>query len=54
MKHGKRPTRKQKLILRKYKLDPDNWLIVKDCAECFEIVNKVSGKTRRFNRKVEL
>lgn len=54
MKHSKKPTRRQKMLLCRYRLDPDNWLIIKDCSECFEIVNKVSGKSRRINRKVEL
>ena len=53
MKHGKRPTRRQKLLLRKYSLDPDNWLIVKDCAKGFEIINKISGKVRKLNREVD-
>ena len=50
MKHGRRPTKRQKILLKKYRLDPSNWLIVKDCAECFEIVNRISGKTRKLKR----
>jgi len=46
MKHGKRPTKKQKMFLKKFKLNPENWLIVKDCSQSFEIVNRVSGKRR--------
>jgi len=40
MKHGIRPTKKQKIFLKKFKLNPENWLIVKDCGQCFEIVNR--------------
>ena len=50
MKHGKRPTRAQKMRLQKYNLNPDNWLIVKDCSECFVIVNKITGKIRTMRR----
>ena len=50
MKHGKKPTRKQKELLQKYNLNPDNWLIVKDCAECFVVVNRLTNKTRTLRR----
>ncbi len=53
MKHGKKPTKRQCMMLERYRLDPKNWLIVKDCSECLEIVNRYSGKVRRLNRKYE-
>ena len=52
MKHGKNPTKRQKILLKKFKLDPRNWLIVKDCGECFEIVNRFSGNRRKLHREV--
>lgn len=50
MKHGKNPTVKQKIMLKNYGLDPINWLIVKDCRECLEVVNRLTGSRRRLNR----
>lgn len=50
MKHGKNPTKRQKIFLRKLKLNPENWLIVKDCCECFEIVHRLTGNRRRLER----
>lgn len=48
MKHGKNPTRSQSDRIEAKKLNPANWLVVKDCPECFEIVHRVSGKTRKL------
>lgn len=47
MKRGTRPTRRQKEFLSQRRLDPDNWLIVKDRNEYIDIVNKGSSKVRR-------
>lgn len=49
MRNGKRPTRAQKIKLKSLRLDPANWLIIKDCSECFEIVHRVSGKARTLD-----
>ncbi len=48
MKHGKNPTRKQKMFIKKNKFNPENWLIVKDCSECFEIVHRLTGNRRKI------
>ena len=50
MKHGRNPTKKQKMFLKKCGLNPQNWLIVKDCRECFEIVHRVTGNRRILER----
>lgn len=50
MKHGRNPTKKQKMFLKKCGLNPQNWLIVKDCRECFEIVHRVTGNRRILKR----
>lgn len=50
MKHGVKPTRKQKERIEAAGLNSDNWLVVKDCPSCFEIVHKVSNKTRKLER----
>ena len=46
MKHGKRPTKRQCERISRYSLNPDNWLVVKDCHERFELVNRITNKIR--------
>ncbi|GKX29045.1 hypothetical protein SH1V18_15250 [Vallitalea longa] len=48
MKHGKRPTRRQKKLMSDKKLNYSDWLVVKDCEETFVVVHKKSGTIRRF------
>ena len=48
LKHGKKPTMAQKMRILSLKLNPANWLIVKDCRQCFEVVHRVSGKSRKL------
>lgn len=40
MKHGKKPTRVQKQILSKRKLNPEDWLVVKDTPDQMLLVHK--------------
>ena len=47
-KHGKRPTMRQKIRLKLLGLDPRNWLVCRDCTECFEVEHRVSGEVRRL------
>ena len=53
MKHGKTPTRSQRQLLQKWKLDPAVWLVVKDTPEQMELVHKYSDKTTRIIPKGE-
>ena len=53
MKHGRNPSKRQKIFLKGFNLNPQNWLIVKDCSECFEIVNRFTGKRRKLKREEE-
>ncbi|GMQ63529.1 DUF6906 family protein [Vallitalea maricola] len=48
MKHGKRPTRRQKQLITSKRLNHNNWLVVKDSRETFDIVHKTSGKVRSY------
>lgn len=50
MKHGKKPTKRQRIRLSEHHLNPDNWLIVKDNPSEFIIIHRVSGKQRSFKR----
>ncbi len=50
MKNGKRLTRKEKEFFRSCRLNPDNWLRVKDTSEYKEFVNIVSKGIKRINK----
>ena len=45
-KSGKRPTRKQKILLEGKHLDPENWLIRKATSNSLEIINRKTGNAR--------
>lgn len=49
MKHGKKPTLKQKKLLIRNNLVPEDWLIVKTSERCMEIVHRNSRETRRID-----
>ena len=49
MKHGKKPTLKQKKLLSKAGLFPEDWLIVKTSERHIEVVHRSSRKTRRID-----
>lgn len=51
MKHGVCPTRNQKKLLQKRKLDPAMWFVVKDTPERMELVHRHNDKTRRVIHK---
>jgi hypothetical protein len=46
MKHGRRPTRRQKEIIKRARLNVDNWLVVKNLQGELHLENRVTGKTR--------
>lgn len=48
MKHCKNPTRQQKKLLQKWKLDPAVWLVVKDMPTHMELVHRHFDKTRKI------
>ncbi len=50
MKQGKKPTVAQKKRITEYKLQPNNWLVVKDCRDEFLIINRTSGKVKSFKK----
>ena len=53
MKHGRKPTREQRKLLEKWKLDPTVWLVTKDKPDAMEIVHRHSDKTTRIIHKGE-
>lgn len=50
MKQGKKPTRKQKIAIKEARLNPDNWLVVKDLSHLntLEIVHRNTGTIRKI------
>lgn len=51
MKHGKKPTREQRKLLEKWKLDTRAWLVVKDTPDSLELVHRDSDKTMKVIHK---
>ncbi|WP_169735824.1 DUF6906 family protein [Clostridium lundense] len=50
MKHGKKPTRNQKIAIKGKKLNPDNWLVVKDNSKELVIIHRDTGTVRSFEK----
>lgn len=51
MKHGKSPTKAQKILLRSYRLDPANWLVVKNTDKEMTITNRHTGTIRKIPKE---
>lgn len=47
MKQGKKPTREQRKLLEKWRLDTRVWLVTKDTPEEMVLVHRNSDKTVR-------
>lgn len=43
MKQGKRPTRKQKIAIKKAGKNPDNWLVIKNLQTEIHLVHRNTG-----------
>lgn len=52
MKYGRRPTRRQREMIKQRRLDPHNWLIVKDTPTEMVIAHRVSGLVRVIRKAV--
>lgn len=46
MKHGKKPTRSQKLLLKKRCLNPENWLVCRATQEGLTIEHRHTGRIK--------
>lgn len=51
MKHGRKPTRQQRILLAKWHLDPQDWLIVKDLSDRLEVVHRHFDNVTRVIHK---
>lgn len=47
MKHGKKPTVRQCELMRKWKLNPENWLVSKDTPEYMEVRHRLTDTVKR-------
>ncbi|MCE4051995.1 DUF6906 family protein [Bacillus sp. Au-Bac7] len=47
MKNGKKPTRRQKGIIKLSGLNPENWLIYKANGDRLSLVHRYTGTTRK-------
>jgi len=50
MKQGTRPTRRQKIEIKGYGLNAENWLVERDTTAELVIVHRSSGKLRTLRR----
>jgi hypothetical protein len=48
---GKRPTRRQKILMSAQKLHPDNWLVEQDSRGELVLRNRVKGTTRVIRKE---
>ena len=53
MKQPKRLTRKQKEILVKNKLGPDNWMLVEDTGDYIKVMNKQTWRIIEIQKRKE-
>ena len=52
MKHGKNPTRAQKVIIKSMGLLPKNWLVCKDTTNEMVIEHRISGNMRVIRKEL--
>ncbi len=48
VKHGKRPTRKQKILISNLRLNPDNWLVLSEDKEFLTVVHRHTDRVRKL------
>ena len=47
---GRKPTRNEKILLKKHKLNPSEWLVTKDFSEAIEIKNRETSEVRKVEK----
>ncbi|MGG1879927.1 hypothetical protein ABDI30_20460 [Paenibacillus cisolokensis] len=50
MKNGKRPTRRQRIEIKNWGLNPENWLVERDTPDVMVLVHRYSGSSRTIRR----
>ncbi|WP_412675542.1 DUF6906 family protein [Bacillus mycoides] len=46
MKNGKKPTKKEKIHIKSYNLNPDRWLIYKKVSNELHLIHRYTNATR--------
>lgn len=49
MKHGKKPSLKQKKLIKDSGLNPDQWLVVKNLPGQLKIAHRETGQQKTIN-----
>lgn len=52
MKHGKNPTRRQKILMKSARLNYENWLVIKDIDKEMVIQNRQTDKIRTIKKEL--
>ena len=52
MRKGKAPTRKQKILLEYYGLNPADWLVAKNTSNEMTVVHRYTNTTRMLPKEV--
>lgn len=52
MKHGKRPTVKQKKLMRELGITFDSYLVERETTDELVIVHRLSGKTKTIRKEL--
>ncbi len=48
MRHGKRPTRRQKILISSLRFNPDNWLVLGEDKDSLILVHRYTDKVRKL------
>jgi hypothetical protein len=51
MKHGLKPTRRQKFAMQDVGLNHENWLVVKNNNDQLQLVHRLTGQTKTIPAK---
>ena len=52
MKQGKRPTREQKIILKRFGFEPSDWLVCKNTSTELVIACRHTGQHRTISKNI--
>lgn len=48
MKHGKKPTREQRKLMEKWKVNPQDWLVERDTLSELVLIHRHYDKTKKI------
>lgn len=48
MKHGKKPSRSQRIFIKSKRLNPENWMIERDTTEQMVLVHKLFDNKKKI------